>query len=545
MIGSLSTQGICAALVRRPYQERPRVTHAIASIASALGGHPRTPVQFCDIALKLGQTVADAGRMGNVQGQGTGPGAGRESDKVRRRSHLAGSVEILVVGVVALATAITFLVGGTLRPGAAAPPAESRAGQGVLASSTAQASPPVTFPIQSTPPAARPRLTASGVATTGRTFSYGYDIATAMTTGVDKTAATQATTVAQSVGGFEDVAIMGWGPGSPEVSPGVYNFTGIARQIAFVQSTGNIPVITLCGAPDWMKGGQAGTTDWSQLGLPPLPQHYQDFANLSAAVAQAFPQVKYFVVWSELRGFWSSATNSWDAASYTTMYNDVYQTVKGVRPDAMVGGPYVSVHSLSGPASVKVPTPFGPWGHLDAKSLWAIAYWLSNKVGADFIAVDGRAFTNDVGLTTDPLTSTSKYAAVDQWLTSQTTLPIMWTESHLLPDPTIASQKQQAALRIAALVQMASSGASLGMQWDPQGGTTWDEGLWTDARYPGGGQPTVLARELPAVLNVLAAPVTVVAGTPPGTLVASGADGTITVTYSTTTASVVVTPPTP
>jgi hypothetical protein len=385
-------------------------------------------------------------------------------------------------------------------------------------------------------------LTPTGVSTSGRTFSYGYDFDNAQTTGVWPTAEQRAAKVASSIpGSFEDVALMGWGQGNPEVSPGVYNFKGIAQQISYVEATGGIPVITLCGAPDWMKGGQAGTTNWSNLGVPPLPQYYQAFAALSAAVAQAFPQVKYFVVWSEMRGFWSQTTHSWDAADYTTMYNDVYQAVKAVRPDAMVGGPYVSVHSLGGPASVKNPTPSGAWGHLDPNSLAAISYWLSNNVGADFIAVDGRAFTNNDGLTTDPLTSTDKYAAVDQWLASQTNLPIVWMESHILPDTTGYTDQQQAALRIAALLQMASSGASLGMQWNPQVLTNWDEGLWTTAAYLYGGKSTVLAQELPGVLNVLAAPVTIVAGTPTGTLVATGADGTVTVTYSATTASVVVT----
>jgi hypothetical protein len=115
----------------------------------------------------------------------------------------------------------------------------------------------------------------------------------------------------------------------------------------------------------------------------------------------------------------------------------------------------------------------------------------------------------------------------------------------VLPDPTTFTLQQQAAIRVAALVEMASSGTSVGLQWSPEQSTAWDEGLWTPAAYPGGGQPTPLAQELPGVLGVLAAPVTLAAGTPPGTLVATGADGTVTVTYSATTASVVVSGPTP
>ena len=263
----------------------------------------------------------------------------------------------------ALATAITFLDAGVFGLGAAAPPRPAPVGRDVLAgASRSPSSGPAVQEAASLAPQ-HMSMTSSGVASSGRTFSYGYDFNSAMTTGVWPTAEQRSATVAASLPGtFEDVAIMGWGVGSPEVSPGVYNFSGIAKQISFVQATGGIPVITLSAAPDWMKGGQAGTTNWANLGLPPTPAHYQDFATLSAAVAQAFPQVKYFVVWSELRGFWSQPTNSWDAASYTNMYNDVFQAVKAVRPDSMVGGPYVSVHSVSGPASTKAPTPSGPWG---------------------------------------------------------------------------------------------------------------------------------------------------------------------------------------
>ena len=461
------------------------------------------------------------------------------SNKTTRRPLLFGSVRILVVRILAIATAITFLVVGRPEVGGTAQPRPEPMSQVALTSSSDS-----TIHVTASLPPQHLSLNASGVSVSGRAFTYGYDFSDAMTTAVWPSAEHQAAKIAATMpGSFEDVAIMGWGPGNPEVSPGIYKFTGIANQLSFVKATGGIPIITLCGAPDWMKGGQVGATDWTQLGLPPQPQHFQDFANLSAAVAQAFPDVKYFNVWSELRGFWSSTTHSWDAASYTTLYNDVYQAVKAVRPDAAVGGPYVSIHSEAGPAPVRIPTPSGPWGHLDAKSLAPVSFWITHNVGADFIAVDGRAFTQDAGLTTDPLTSTQKYAAMDQWLTSQTHLPIVWMESHLLPDTTGYSDQQQASIRVGALLQMASSGASLGMQWNPEQLAGWDEGLWTTAQILNGGQPTVLAQELPAVLNVLAAPVTIVPGTPAGTLVATGANGTVTVTYSATAATVTVTNP--
>ena len=479
--------------------------------------------------------------MTSVQGQGTGSETDRELVRALRTSSLFASVRVLAVGVVVVSAAFAFLFAGSAgQSGAARLSGGTVAPQGVIGGVPAQQPSPAGPSSLGSTPATHVNLTASGISHAGRQFAYGYDLAAQ----VPKVLNAPAVQVAQSIpGGFEAVPIMGWGEGSPEVTPGVFDFSGIARQLSFVRASGGTPVITLCAAPDWMKGGRAGTSDWTQIATAPLAQHYLDYATLSAAVAKAFPQVKYFVVWNELKGFWNPTSHVTDVAGYTAMYNATYQAVKAVRPDALVGGPYVSVHSLAGPAPSTVPTPSGPWGHLGAEPLENISYWLANKVGADFVAVDGRSFTNDAGLTTDPVTSTAKYAAVDQWLASRTSLPIVWMESHVLPDATTYTLQQQAAVRVAALLEMASSGASLGLQWNPEQSTTWDEGLWTPVGLPGGGQPTPLAQDLPAVLGVLSAPVVLARGSPPGTLVASGPNGAVTVTYSATSASVIVTGP--
>jgi len=432
------------------------------------------------------------------------------------------------LGIAGLSIASLLAVAAVSAPGSIVPPNASASGLGGHAGATevAQSS-------AARPPASPP----------SRPFTYGFDLAKeGPYSSVDPAAASGRQVMASFRGSYMDVAIMGWGPGNPEPSPGVFDFSAIARRVAIIQAVGGIPVITLSAAPDWMKGGAVGATDWSLINVAPLPQHYQDFATLCAKVAQAFPQVRAFVVWKELQGFWNQAAHAWDAAGYTTMYNDVYRAVKAVRPDANVGGPYTSIKSYSTPRRALPSTPTGPWGTLDQTSLDAVSYWMANKVGADFVAVDGTAFTKDVGLITDPLTSTAKYAAADGWLAQRTTLPIVWMESHLLPNPPAYSDQQQAALRVASLLQMASSGASVGLQWQPEQIPGWDEGLWTSTASVGGGQPTVLGQELPAVLAVLAAPVSLVPGEPAGVLAATGANGTVTVTMGNNSASVVVGP---
>lgn len=84
--------------------------------------------------------------------------------------------------------------------------------------------------------------------------------------------------------------IMGWGADNPEPVKGRYDFEEMDRRIDFVRATGGTPVVTLCCAPDWMKGGRSGadSTDWSQAALEtaPEPEHFADYAALAATVAR-------------------------------------------------------------------------------------------------------------------------------------------------------------------------------------------------------------------------------------------------------------------
>src|SRR6266516_7630542 len=357
-------------------------------------------------------------------------------------------------------------------------------------------------------------------------FSYGFDFAQRGPYSgpqFNAGAVASAYRVLSSIPGmYEDTSIMDWGLPDPEPRPGSFDFSAIASRIKLITSTGGTPVVTLSAAPDWMKNGTSPND-------APTPDHYQDFATLAAKIAQSFPQVKYFVVWNELKGFWDKAAKDWKIQGYTAMYNDVYMAIKRVRPDAQVGGPYVSTppHAKA-KAGTRPYTPHGAWGYLDSRDLTAIQYWLAHKAGADFIAVDGRDYPR-TGPITDALTATEKYVAVDRWLRRQTRLPIWWMESHIQPFNSGWSESQAAAIRIAALVQLASSGARVAMQWQPQqgGGRLSDEGLWTATDSPGGGKPTVLAKILPRVLLALCPPVSVVAGQSPGVLVARGRGGTI------------------
>jgi hypothetical protein len=360
-------------------------------------------------------------------------------------------------------------------------------------------------------------------------FSYGFDFAQQGPYpgwGSSAAASTARRVLSAIPGMLEVTPIMDWGLPSPEPTPGTFNLSGIAERIRLITSTGGTPVVTLCGAPRWMTDGGAVAAP-----IPaPTPAHYHAFALLAAKIARSFPQVKYFVVWNEFKDFWNPATRNWDYYHYTVMYNDVYTAIKRVRPDALVGGPYAPTTPSAGPGPGDLPsTPHGAWGYVSQQVLNAISYWLAHKVGADFIAVDGPDFPTS-GPITDPLTATEKYAAVDQWLRRRTALPIWWMESPVQPPGSDWSASQAAAIRVAALMRFASSGARAGLQWQPQWGEGIpDEGLWTATQFPSGGQPTVLAQLLPRVLAVLRYPTTLINGQSSGVLVARSQGGTIAV----------------
>ena len=60
---------------------------------------------------------------------------------------------------------------------------------------------------------------------------------------------------------------MGFGGGNPEPSPGEYDWTSLDRRVDMMRRTGARIVVTLCCAPDWMKGGEPGETDWDMLAV--------------------------------------------------------------------------------------------------------------------------------------------------------------------------------------------------------------------------------------------------------------------------------------
>jgi hypothetical protein len=291
--------------------------------------------------------------------------------------------------------------------------------------------------------------------------------------------------------------LMGFGTDNPEPEPGEYDWETLDGRMKITEETGQRSMLTLCCAPDWMKGGQEGETDWDQLEEAPLPERYGDFAALAAEAVKRYPQVERVMVWNELKGFWDEGKGRWNYEGYTELYNQVYTAVKQVRPDVQVGGPYVVLISLEPGGRDASTAVTGPWGAADQRTLDVVDYWLQNNVGADFLAVDASTgIRNDEGIPS-PVDGARKYADLARWLQSRSDLPIWWAEYYpQVPEgeDDAGTSPANAAVNLAAIAAMAESGTAGALLWGPQAHDLGSAALWTDATQDDGGEPLPLTR---------------------------------------------------
>ncbi len=274
--------------------------------------------------------------------------------------------------------------------------------------------------------------------------------------------------------------IMGFGADNPQPQPGRYEWSSLDRRMKAIRDTGGVPVITLCCAPDWMKGGPAGATDWSHLEDAPLPEFFDAFAEQAAAVAKRYRDVRYYFVWNEFKGFFNQRANRWDYEGYTRLYNKVYTALKKVDSGIQVGGPYVPLNSYADPQSQTSRDIRGPWGAADQRGLNAVEYWLKHKKGADFIVVDGSSLPEDRTAHTDEFAANAKFSALTRWLRAREDLPVVWAEWYVEPPNSGWSAERLHAVQAAAMIEFARSGAAGALYWSPQGspgpctGCLWD-----------------------------------------------------------------------
>lgn len=286
---------------------------------------------------------------------------------------------------------------------------------------------------------------------------------------------------------YHNVHIMGWGTMNPNPSPNTYDWESLDRRMAMVRSIRNaIPVITLCAAPDWMKGGTAGKTDWSKIETAPVPEHYADFARLAATVARRYPEVRHFQVWNEFKGLWDSPNNNWHYRNYTNLYNLVYDELKKVNTGNQVGGPYLVIEGTGtgrGDWSTEKPIRARQWEVLD--------YWLANKRGADFFVIDrGIKDFHDKNTYTEAedRSRTPLFGEIVRQIRARTNLPIWYAEFYAGRSKD-TTPEARAAIYASTLLHMTQSGAAACLLWQPMDSGEVGHALISDTRQPGGGQP--------------------------------------------------------
>jgi hypothetical protein len=251
---------------------------------------------------------------------------------------------------------------------------------------------------------------------------------------------------------------------------------------------GTVPVITLCAAPDWMKGGEPGKTDWSKIEVAPVPAHFANFAELAATIARRYPDVRYYQVWNEFKGFWDREHNNWNFEQYTRMYNLVYDALKAVNQEIRVGGPYLVIEgsgSEKGGWATEKPIRARQWQVLD--------YWLKHKHGAEFFCIDrGLRSSHDPNSyqEAEHRSRTPLFGDVVRQIRQRTDLPIWYAEFYAAAREN--TPEESAAVNASVLLHMVRSGVAVALLWGPMGPNGLGTALFSDVRQPDGGTPTPL-----------------------------------------------------
>ena len=321
---------------------------------------------------------------------------------------------------------------------------------------------------------------------------------------LDPSAVARAKELVSEASTYQNTHIMGWELGNPNPTPGKYDWGGIDARMKLLGPS-DVPVITLCAAPDWMKVAdfpfenpdsyypEGNQTNWDLIEKAPLPEYYDDFAHLAAEVARRYPRVKHFQVWNELKGFWSKDLNNWDYIEYTKLYNAVYDSLKAVSTDIRVGGGYLVIQGTGSALFNKQ----GRDTHIPIsnKDREVLAYWLREKRGADFICVDRGVIDYH-----DPneYTWEEKISLMYLWekvgrevqdlvnASDTPNLPVWWSEYY--GDSGEGGGQNLAAAYATLYYYMIRGGAATALLWNPMEGEV-PHYLFTKATA-GGAQPT-------------------------------------------------------
>jgi cytochrome c-type biogenesis protein CcmE len=292
-----------------------------------------------------------------------------------------------------------------------------------------------------------------------------------------KRAVTQATVEVQNVHVNAFGSDLGYNATAGDTNWAGYNWAWLDTRIQTMRDasrTGGKLAITLYAPPQWMLGVAPNT--WDFFGIPLPPARNADWASLCAYIAQRYPDVGYFQVWNEMKGYWNNTLNRWDYEGFTAMYNAVYNAVKAVRPDAQVGGPYLSfnVHTagyqgasststaamdLGGTASSITGTG-GPGYFFDGRDLDVYNYFRLNAAGVDFVCVDLGLLLDDGAVHPETV---DRFAKLPQWVNARFPNKPIWFSEYYYGGGTtnfglVRSQMDSTDLPVTALLWHAIAG---------------------------------------------------------------------------------------
>ncbi len=271
---------------------------------------------------------------------------------------------------------------------------------------------------------------------------------------------------------LQNIHLMGWGAGNPNPSPGVYSWGSLDSRIQLMRSMNAEMILTLCSAPGWMK---TSGEDWDMEDRV-KDEYFDEYAELCKQAALRYPDIKYFQVWNEFKGFWNKTAGAWDVVKYVEFYNVVYTAVRSVRPDAFIGGFYKGFSD-----------EMTKGGVLTSYDLYMIDYWLENNAGADFISFDGSIHGwPHVAASEETLMKLSScFGNVAAEIRKKTSLPIWVSEyyaANMVGDATF-----QAANHASAYYHSLINGTAVALHWDPVGYAP----LITSTTNSSGGQTTL------------------------------------------------------
>lgn len=288
--------------------------------------------------------------------------------------------------------------------------------------------------------------------------------------------------------------IQGWGGKFPETAPGVWDWSSLDRRINFIRSLGGEPVITLCAAPDWMKGEYdpeeeklylAHGQQWWWFEKAPLPEFFDEFARVCVEIAKRYPYVRHYQVWNEMKGFvYEDRDRQFDNhiqfyyEEYTEFYNKIYNAMKAHDPELKIGGFYPVLGGMGIPRG----DDYYSMHPIVPHDREAMMYWLRNKAGADFICVD-RGMTswwspNKHTYTADEvIDSAVEFENIMHQIHDVCDLPIWWAEYYFAGEKDTDYCMATAATQLIHMVR--GRGETKALLWNPMDSEHLNTALFT------------------------------------------------------------------